>query len=638
LLENDAGIIQASFGSTRGVNRIAVEPSDPNTIYAATFPRTAGVPRFSGGGVWRSSDSGTNWTQIKAALNTMSANDRPEFAVVPLTGGTTRMYVGEGTETDSGVGQARIFRSDDVVTGSPIFTDLTTTASLGYCTSQCWYDNVVYSPPGKPDVVYLGGSYSYGTYGFSTNGRAFLRSTDAGVTFTDMTWDATTRPTPPDNCCQPNPIAPNGMHPDSHAIVELPGSEVAIFGSDGGLMRSSGVFADISSQCTDRGLVGTDLTTCQQLLASVPTRLAGMNRGLSTLQFQSLSVAPDNSKHLQGGTQDNGTFQSMSSWIWPQMIYGDGGQSGFNVGNSALRCNSFTSKFHDVNFQNGDPLKWVIASGPIAASAETAQFYAPIIADPSAAAAGTIFEGAQSVWRTQDWAGDQTFLETNCPEFTTAGNLPTCGDFVAIGPAGATNLTTSASDYRGTTRAGGNVAAIARTASDTNTVWTATTLGRVFVSKNADALAALVTYTRIDTLDAASPARFISGIFVDPADSNHAWITYSSYSALTSATPGHVFSVNYDPGAGTASWTNLDGSGATAFPDFPATGVAADTNGDLYVSNDWGVLKLPSGSADWEIAGSGLPKVEVTALVIVPGDRFLYASTHGRSAWLLKLP
>ena len=34
------------------------------------------------------------------------------------------------------------------------------------------------------------------------------------LTFTDMTWDATTNPTPPGSCCQPNPIAPNGMHPD----------------------------------------------------------------------------------------------------------------------------------------------------------------------------------------------------------------------------------------------------------------------------------------------------------------------------------------------------------------------------------------------------------------------------------------
>ena len=100
------------------------------------------------------------------------------------------------------------------------------------------YDNVVYSPPGKPDVVYLGGAYDYSIYGGRNNGRAFLRSSNAGVTFTDMTWDATTNPTPPGTCCQPNPIAPNGQHPDSHAIVEYLNTDSAIFGGDGGLTRS----------------------------------------------------------------------------------------------------------------------------------------------------------------------------------------------------------------------------------------------------------------------------------------------------------------------------------------------------------------------------------------------------------------
>jgi len=377
----------------------------------------------------------------------------------------------------------------------------------------------------------------------------------------------------------------------------------------------------------------------------VPTFLYNLNKGLSTLQFQSLSVAADNPKHLQGGTQDNGTFETTGSAVtWPQIIYGDGGQSGFSASNSALRLNSFTSNFHDVNFRNGDPTKWVIASGPIVASGEFAQFYSPIIADP--VAAGTIFQGSLSVWRTQDWAGNQAFLEANCPEFTTSGANPACGDFVPIGPAGATILTASSADYRGTSRActpgpgvNCNVAAVARASSDTGTLWAATTTGRVFISKNADTTNTSVTYTRLDSLAANSPGRFISGISVDPANPNHAWISYSSYSSLTPATPGHVFSVTYDQGAGTATWTNLDGSGATAFPDFPATSIAFDSvKGDLYVSNDWGVLRRANGSSDWVVAGTGLPQVEVVGLTIVPSARKLYAATHGRSAWLLTLP
>jgi len=653
-LLGNAGIIQASFSSPRGVNKVQLDPSASGTVYAASFAgqTTVRAGTSAEAGIQRSTDGGANWTQIKTPLNATLNTDRAEFAVTTLGNGNTRMYVGEGTSSNSGSNRARFFRSDDVANGTPVFTDFTATQSpagqtIGYCTGQCWYDNFVVTPAGYPDTVYLGGSFSYSSYGFNTNGRGVLYSTDAGASFSDMTWDATTNPSPAGSCCQPNSIAPNGMHPDQHALVVSPTNPGLFFdGSDGGLMRSSGSFADISSQCTSRGLSGASLTLCQQLLSRVPTFLYSLNKGLSTLQFQSLSVAADNFKHLQGGTQDNGTFETYGSAVtWPQIIYGDGGQSGFSATNSYLRFNTFTGQANDANFQNGDPTKWVIISAPIISSPESSQFYPPIIADSNTANAGTIFQGSLSVWRTQDWGGSQATLEANCPEFTTLATQAGCGDFVQIGPAGATRLTTSASDYRGTSRSGGNVAALARAPSDTGTLWAATTAGRIFISKNADDTTATnVTYKRLDTLPSATtdPNRFVSGIYVDPANPNHAWISYSSYSALTPTLPGHVFEVTYDPtvnsGAGDATWTSLDGSGLTAFPDFPATGIVRDSNGDLYVSNDWGVLRLPNGSANWEVAGTGLPMVEVAGLTIVPSARKLYAATHGRSAWQLTLP
>jgi hypothetical protein len=629
----------------RGANKVQLDPGWNGTTNKILYGGAFGPQNVAGsGGVWRSTDGGVTWAQIKAALTTARTDDRAEFAVTPIAGGFTRMYVGEGTGSDAGANRARFYRTDDAA-GAAVFTDLTTDQNFRYCSGQCWYDNVVYSPPNKPDVVYLGGSFSYGTYAFATNGRAFIRSADAGTSFTDMTWDATTNPTPPGSCCQPNPVAPNGQHPDSHAIVEIPGTDSAIFGGDGGLMRSSGAFADISSQCTVyRGLTGADLALCQQLLSAVPTFLYNLNKGLSTIQFQSVSVAADNYKHLQGGTQDNGTFESYGSFVvWPQEIYGDGGQSGFSVTNSSMRFNSFFGQNHDANFQNADPSKWVIISGPIVTSPEGSNFYAPVIADPNPANAATIFQGSQSVWRTQDWGGDQTYLETNCPEFTTSSTTPTCGDFVQIGPVGDTDLTMTTNG--GTTRActpGVNcdLAAIARTASDTGTLWVATNTGRVFISTNADAAAGSVTYTRLDTLPSATadPGRFVTGIVVDPANPNHAWISYSGYNFNTPSQPGHVFEVTYNPATPDATWTSLDNPGGTPFPDFPATGIARDSNGDLYVSNDFGVMVLANSSTSWATAGTGLPMVEVAGLTIVPSSRVLYAATHGRSAWKLTLP
>jgi hypothetical protein len=595
--------------SVRGVNRVQLDPSNTAIVYAAAYQQ----------GIWRSTNGGTTFGQIFTPIAQAFNTDRAEFAVTKL-GNNTRMYVGDGAQ---GAPPAKFFRTDDAA-GPASFSDLTTTQNVDYCTGQCWYDNFVISPAGHPDVVYLGGSYQYGEYGRKSNSRGVLYSTDAGASFTDVSWDSFS--------------PPNGIHPDQHALVVSSSNPGLFFeGSDGGLMRSSGSFTDASSQCAGRGLTGADLTLCQQLLSRIPTQLYSLNKGLSTLQFQSLSVAADNAKHLQGGTQDNGTFETYGSTVvWPQIIYGDGGQSGFNISNSSIRFNSFFGQFHDGNFQNGDPTKWVIISGPIAASPEGSNFYAPIIADPNPASAGTIFQGSQSVWRTQDWGGNQAYLEANCPEFTTSGANPACGDFVRIGPAGATDLT--AASYG--TRAGGFVAATERVKTDTGTLWAATTTGRVFISKNADAAAAgSVTYTRLDTLPSATadPGRFVSSIYIDPANANHAWISYSGYNFNTPSQPGHVFEVTYN-GSTDATWTQIDG-GAGGLADLPVTDlVRDDSTGDIYASSDFGVMKLPNATTTWVLAGSGLPQVEVAGLTIVPGSRLLYAATHGRSAWKLQLP
>ena len=603
--------------SVRGVNHVELDPSDHATVYAAAFQQ----------GIWRSTDGGATFSRIKTALSAANNSDRAEFAVTALANSKTRMYVGIG---NSGT-PARFYRTDDATATSPTFTDLTTSQNINYCTSQCWYDNFVVTPNGSPDTVYLGGSYQYGElYGVS-NSRSVLYSTNAGQSFTDVSWDAS------------SPTTPNGLHPDQHALVVNPGNPAMFFeGSDGGLMRSSGAFADISSECASRGLTDGNLTLCQQLLSRVPTFLFDLNRTLSTLQFQSLSVNAFDPKNLMGGTQDNGTFETTGSTkVWPQIIYGDGGQSGFNAANPALRFNSFFGQFHDANFQNGDPTKWVIISAPIVSSPEGSNFYAPIIADPHAGVAGTIFQGSQSVWRTQDWGGNQSLLEANCPEFTTPGNKAGCGDFVRIGPAGATDLTANVADYRGgSSRAGGAVAALARTASDTHTLWAATNTGRVFLSQNADAAAGSVTWIRLDTLTSATadPGRFVTGIVVDPANPKHAWISYSGYDSNTPSQPGHVFEVTYNSNPSDAIWTRID-SGSGGLGNLPVTGIARDDlTGDIYASSDFGVMMLESGSTTWTVAGAGLPKVEVAGLTIVPGARKLYAATHGRSAWALTLP
>ena len=599
-----------AVATARGSTTVKVDPTHSGVIYVNEFSR----------GIWRSLDNGTTWAQIKTPLNAARSTDRAEFAVTTLPNGNTRMYVGVGNQTDSGANRARFYRTDDA-SGAAVFTDLTTPQNAGYCTAQCWYDNFVVSPAGSPDIVYLGGSFSYGQLHGPSNGRAVLLSTDGGATFSDLTQDG-------------DASHAEGMHPDQHALVTVPGHPLQfIAGSDGGVIRSDGRFTDISYKCDSRGMDPASIAYCKSLLSRVPHQLIAMNVGLNTLQFQSLSVSAQRPRSLlMGGTQDNGTFQyNGSPQVWPQIIYGDGGQSGFNTSDGRLRFNTFSGQAHDANFRDGEPTKWVIISAPIISSPEASLFYPPIISDPNPAQAGSIFEGSFSVWRTQDWGGNPAYLEANCQEFTESASKPGCGDFVQIGePAPSTDLGSAA---WGTDRAGGAVSWIARAPQNQGSMWASTTAGRLFVTDNANAAAASVHWVRLDQTAANSPSRVISNIYVDPANANRAWVSYSGYNVNTPTTLGHVFEVTRNPDTNIAIWVdrsyNLD--------DLPATAVVRDdVTGDLYLGTDFAVWRLANGATTWALTG-GMPMVEVAGLTIVPSARVLYAATHGLGAWALDL-
>ncbi len=601
----------SSFGSTRGATDVAVDPTHPGVVYATAYQK----------GVWRSTDGGTTWSNIHPGFG--SNADRSEFAVATTADGHTRMYETEG---DSGTPYSRFFVADGVEAGSPAFTDKTSAnpadpgyATYNFCTGQCWYDQGVYSPAGSPNIVYVFGSYVYGEAGGISNARALLLSQDGGNTFTDLTEDGTSA------------TAPNGLHPDQHALVTVPGNPLQFFeGSDGGLMRSDGTLVDTSSRCDSRGLDATSLARCKQLLSAVPGVLTSLNNGLQTLQFQSLSVNPANAKNVQGGTQDNGTFEtSGSSVVWPQTIFGDGGLSGFDATNPDFRFHTYYAQQVDVSFAGGQPPSWDWISDPL--FAENALFYFPIITDP--VVHGTMFAGLNHVWRTQDDGGPQAYLDQHCNEFTGDFTVQ-CGDWVKLDGLSLT------SSLRGT-RAGGVISWVARAASDTGTLWASTQTGRVFISKNADATPeTAVTFTRLDTLAPNAPRRAVSSIYVDPANPNHAWISYLGYNDTTPATPGHVFSVTYNPTAGTTTWVSLDGSGAGAIGNQPVNGVVADTNGDVYAATDFGVVLLAGGdpTSGWTLAARGLPVVTVAGLTINPAAHQLLAATHGRGAYQLTLP
>ncbi len=181
--------------------------------------------------------------------------------MAPLSSGKLRIYL-----ADARTGIARLYRVDDASVPASTLTDGTNNplapalratgastggfASYDFCrtqtTSQCSYDMVVASPAGHPDTVWISGLFKYEELAGRSNSRAVQRSTDAGADFTDMSYG----------------MDFIGMHPDQHALAFASSNpDIAFAGSDGGIVRTSGAFANMATDpglgCNVRGLSGT---------------------------------------------------------------------------------------------------------------------------------------------------------------------------------------------------------------------------------------------------------------------------------------------------------------------------------------------------------------------------------------------
>ena len=659
-----------------GINKLELDPNNPHMLYAAVF----------GYGIWRADESSPaprTWSQVFHTMNQNNFSDpnspigdtfgdRTEFDLVNR-GGTTGIYVGDASDdfvSTPGSGPLPQAWRDDLiasVTGDPNgnytnpigdgWVQLSSSSRTdtgfgvyGFCQNgQCGYDEFVSSPPGQPDTVWYGGSMNYGELfgddrnGLAappiSNGRAVVRSTNAdngnvvnantiGVTWQDMT-AVLADPSAAWNVKQ-------GIHPDLHAIAFAQNGNTAFIGSDGGVVR-----IDVSSpqdqtaSCAqrtwayggpgtpDQPLAPADLNQCQMLLHGVPDSITPINNGLVDLQYQSLSISPRAPRSdILGGTQDNGTWSLNGGPVGTEVVGGDGGQSGFNSSNTAVRFHTFFNATPDVNFHGGDPTQWLDTYDVLLLSKENQSFYSPFTTDP--VTPGRAFIGLQHVWRTNDDGGSEAALQP-CNELNYQAQRP-CGDWRPIGPDLTGNLF-------GTDRNGQFVVATVRAPSNAGMLWAATRTGRVFVTNNAGAPPPGVGFHRIDT--PSTPGRFVSGIAVDPTNPNHAWISFSGYNAYTPTTPGHVFEVTYHPRKYTATWVDRSYN----LGDQPITGIVEnEQTGDLYAASDFGVLRLAAGSRTWTNGAPGLPQVAVYGITYVQSAHLLYAATHGRGAFSLRLP
>ncbi len=175
------------------------------------------------------------------------------------------------------------------------------------------------------------------------------------------------------------------------------------------------------------------------------------------------------------------------------------------------------------------------------------------------------------------------------------------------------------------------VSAIAIAPGNSNVVYMGFNDGWITRTSNAlDPVAAWTLFSTPNGLPADDgPAfGFVSDLAVDPNDPDICYATYSTFGI------DHIYRTT----DGGATWTSIDGIGLAGIPDIPVHSIAirpCDSD-QLYAGTEVGVFASDDGGATWSPANAGLANTVIEELDF-QGDDVLAAFTHGRGAFVTDL-
>lgn len=507
-------------------------------------------------GIWQSTDDGNNWTDItpggfpstyvRIVIGIAPSNEDIVYFLGETTGGTTTL--GHSLWKYNASTNSWSDRSANIPAFGGAVSDFT---------SQGSYDLAIKIKPNDPDFVIIGGTNLYrSTDGFSTSGAT--------------TWIGGYSPA--------NDVSqyPN-HHPDQHAIVFLPGSNIITYsGHDGGVSKTN------------------DITT--SFGGNVPVVWTSLNNSYHTTQFYSISLAPESGSNvMMGGMQDNGTWlgDAAGSSDWTFMESGDG---------TIVEVAPFADDLIYTAYQLGGLRRRdragnnMVEFDPLFANNQL--FVNPILLDPNSSSimyyAGGTNSSNTGIWRSNP----QT----------------------ATGLIGWTNLSSTIVN-------GDQLSALGISISNSlNVLYYGTENGIVKRVDNANTGSA-PTVTNISS--GLPSSGYVSSIAVDPTNSNNAIVTFSNYSFQ---------SLWYTTNGG-SSWTDIEGnlSGATGPSVRWATIFYVSGTPHYFLGTSIGVyytITLNGTSTVWtQEAVNSIGNTVTVMLDWRDADGILAAATHGMGVY-----
>ena len=392
-------------------------------------------------------------------------------------------------------------------------------------------------------------------------------------------------------------VDPEYSHADNHGVVFHPQyngttNKIMYSHSDGGISMTSDARAPVSFSPDP---ISGASPVCGNTAPGV-VAWQGKNNGYQVSQFWHGAIYPDGDSFF-GGTQDNGTLRGQSGAPdgWNEIKGGDGGYVALNPNNTNMLWAENTGRSLQRSADGG--ASYVNFTAGLTEAAGNYLFTLPFAQDPSDP--------------NRMWIG---------------GALPSRTTAATAVPAPATPWTRAGQFFATRISSWG----ISPLSSDR--VYAGTQTGTVFTT-NAGTTATSAT---VWTSSKPRPgSNYVSSVTPDPLSLTTVYATVSTFNSATGT--GHVFK-SIDSGA---TWTNIDGTGATGIPNVPAFTIAVDPANTqrLYVGTDIGVFVSVDGGANWARENTGFANVIVEKLLIKDtAPRYIYAFTHGRSVFRATLP
>ena len=373
--------VQGSTCAGSNCSGADIEIGSDGTLYAST-----GI--FYTGGIYKSTDNGTTWTQINTGTNGFptSGFQRIEIAVAPSD--ANRLYA--MTQDENTYGLFNIYTSANkgstwTTCTKPSWVDQSCSSpSTDMTREQAWYDLILTVDPLVATTVIAGGI-------------DLMKSTNTGSSWTQLSSWCT--------CCSRQYV-----HADQHAILYRPGSStVAVVANDGGVYYSS------------------------NMTAAIPT-FSQRNYGYNVTQFYSCAIHPTaGQNNFLAGAQDNGTQKFTTSFqnSTTEVTGGDGAFCFIDQTNGNYQIASYVYNNYYRTTNN-----WSTSS-TISSSSTTGDFINPADYDD----VNNILYSSYSTTQLQRISGLESATPSSPVQFTVTG-MTAMASHIRVSPYATAGTTT----------------------------------------------------------------------------------------------------------------------------------------------------------------------------------------------------